>query len=238
TQEKRIKTHDTRSKSVDTEDNMNIAQMSSTSQLNLEQGREQIFSVDEDPTNTGSSNFDEVKNLLGGMKEFSEKIAENSEVMNAGMQNGDLNQNLNKNMINSEKKLSESQSAREEYEENFEQMTNEMISDNQLDGKEQETHNVIHNLEREEEKLTDASTTESIEKSEAEEVEQGPKKGDEMETMMEMNVTSNQVADENGFIQVTGKKNRKKTSIPIINKRPSPYRKDKEVKRDKVSLSK
>ncbi|CAG8464963.1 1174_t:CDS:1 [Cetraspora pellucida] len=118
--------------------------------------------------------------------------------------------------------------------ENSKQMTNKMISDNQLNGKEQETHNVIHNLKSKEERLIDAQTTKLIKESRVEEIEQEPKIGDEMETIVKMNVTLNQVADEDGFIQVTGKKNRKKTSIPIINKRPSSYKKDKEVKRNKV----
>ncbi|CAG8536350.1 14527_t:CDS:1, partial [Gigaspora margarita] len=95
THDKRIKIHDTRSKPNATGDKENIAHESSVSLLNMEQEQEQNIdtannksvdwsedvdlelSVGEDPTDTGSSSFDETENSSGNMAELFGKTAEN-----------------------------------------------------------------------------------------------------------------------------------------------------------------
>lgn len=125
THDKRIKIHDTRSKPIATGDKENIVHESSVSLLNMEQEQEQNvdtannksvdwsedvdleLSVGEDPTDTGSSSFDETENSSGNMAELSGKTAENPDVMDSIMQEEDPNQNLGTNLINSENKPSE-----------------------------------------------------------------------------------------------------------------------------------
>ncbi|CAG8833515.1 36437_t:CDS:2, partial [Gigaspora margarita] len=112
THNKRIKIHDTRSKPIAIQDKENIAYKSSVSLLNMEQEQEQNvdtannksvdwsedvdleLSVGEDPTDMGSSSFDEMENSLGNMAELSGKTAKNPDIMDFIMQEKDLNQNL------------------------------------------------------------------------------------------------------------------------------------------------
>ncbi|CAG8536580.1 6155_t:CDS:2 [Gigaspora margarita] len=147
---------------------------------------------------TGSSNFDEMENSLGSIKELSEKIAKSSNIMNTNMQNDDLNQCLDTTQRPSiESNTNNWELAREENKGSSEQAINRVILN---------INNLIKKNNRE---------------CGAEDVEQGLKKGDEIEIIVGMTAALKQVADDNSFIQITSKRNRKKTNILVMDKRLS-----------------
>ncbi|CAG8599458.1 3528_t:CDS:2 [Dentiscutata erythropus] len=290
-QGKRVKTHDTRSKSINKGENINIIQESPITRINTEQGQELIvatsnnksidwsedvdleFSVGEDPTDTSSSNSDETENSSGNEKELSGKIMESSDIMNIDMQNDNLNQDLGGTTPISEKKVIRTQKykettesitysennpylsegiqdssiesstdnrelASEENERNSEQVTNKTVVNDRPNKQVQDTLNLPHTSEGEEGKIVDVLNNELVETSGSEDVGQVHKEDVDMELIAEMMINSKQAVNEEGFIQVTSKRNRKKTSTLVADKRISPYGKNKDAKKGRASSGK
>ncbi|CAG8817941.1 38439_t:CDS:2, partial [Gigaspora margarita] len=141
------------------------------------------FSMREDPTDTGLTSSEERKNLLGNMKERSGKTAKNNDIMKVIMQNDDLSQNLGNNTINSEIKSSEGC-------QNLEQAANGISLVNQANEVLQEEANIVHTSESKKEKAVDTISV-------------GPEEeiGRENEIIVETDIGSKQIVDNEEFIQ-------------------------------------
>ncbi|CAG8809683.1 6510_t:CDS:2, partial [Gigaspora margarita] len=126
--------------------------------------------------------------------------------------------------------------ARIENSEISEGASNEEISDNRLDENIHGEENLLYTPESEKEKVVNAENAESRKEIEAEKVAQEYKKGDKIEIVVDTHVASKLITDEDRFVQVINKKNKKKNSSTMMDKRLSLYDKDRIIKKSRASL--
>ncbi|CAG8828521.1 15429_t:CDS:2, partial [Gigaspora margarita] len=98
-----------------------------------------------------------------------------------------------------------------------------------------EEENLLYIPESEKEEVVNEEKAKFRKEIEAEKVAQEYKKGDKMEIVVDTHVVSKPITDKDGFVQVINKKNKKKNSNAMMDKRLSPYNKDRIVKKSRAS---